>query len=124
MRYLIASVIIAVSGCLASGSIAEGIKWNFADGDQRVTGEFVKNLVLGKKLRYDKAGTEHYNSDGSYMFTYQKEKWIPKGYEFFEDGMRCLDYRNGLRCDMYVVNSKKLVMINSQGYRYVAKITK
>ena len=125
-------MIAATAGFIAIGGAADAkcsnkaIKqnWNFQSDDVRISGKFLEKTVIGKLVSYGDEGTEHYGADGSYFYKSNEGKWDAKGVVYYKDGSRCLDYANGPRYDMYVVNNKRLVLINGHGGRLEAKIAK
>ena len=98
-------------------------EWNTQAGDVRVSGDFVRDTVLGKKVRFEDA-YEHYRNNGSYRFRDGGgNTHNPNGYVFYADGTRCLNYDRP-RYDLYVVRDQQLVLINMQGGRFTAKLTR
>jgi len=97
--------------------------WNVQAGDQRVSGEFVQQTVLGKKVRFEDA-YEHYRQNGSYVFRSGGGNTSrPDGYVFYPDGSRCLNYDRP-RYDLYVVRDQQLLLINMQGGRFSTRLTR
>lgn len=97
--------------------------WAVQAGDQRVTGDFVRQTVLGHKVRFEGA-YEDYKKNGGYVFKDGNgNTYNPDGYVFYADGTRCLNYPEP-RYDLYVVRDQKLVLINRLGERFTARLTK
>jgi len=121
--------VLAITSALSTSAFAACSEhpiqhdWGTKTGDTRVSGDFVKETVFGKKVRYE-SGTEHYRKNGSYQFTRGTEKFNPEGYVFYPDGSRCLNYPEDPRYDLYVVRDQKLVLINMRGGRFTARITR
>ena len=98
---------------------ANAFDWNIKNGDQRVTGKQVKSMVFGKIVKFKDGSKEHYKANGTYVFQDNSKTYPPVDYKFFKDGKRCMYFDGGgRRCDMYVMNNGKLVLINAQGKRY------
>lgn len=118
-----------VTGLLAGAaqadcpSSAPRTSWNVQAGDQRVSGSYVEKLVTGHKVRFDYGGYETYGANGSYSYKDSTGTYGADSVRFYGDGVRCIGYSNGARFDLYVVNGGKLVLINSEGERYVTRIT-
>jgi len=114
-----------VLGAGAAGAACPGKapakKWNTQAGDQAVDHKWLEKTLSNKKVVYSSGGTEHYRKNGSYRFTAGGQKYNAGGYQFYSSGVRCIAYSEP-RFDRYVVNGGKLVLINWQGERYVAKV--
>ncbi len=103
------------------------LKWNVHSADQTVDAAFLGKTLVGKRVRYNFGGvksTESYQSDGGYTYKDGSGTYAPKGYTFYSNGVRCLDYPRGPRFDRYVVANNKLILINQQGGRFEGKILK
>ena len=122
-----AAAAIAIAGTAGAECASSPIKhsWNVHDGDQRVSGEFVSNYLVGKRAKYqENSGVEIYGSDGSYTFQDKGGTHNSNGYVFYGDGSRCIDYGDVPRYDLYVVREGKFILINVKGGRSEARITK
>ncbi len=126
---LFVAVAAAVTSALATSAFAACSEtpivhdWNTQAGDIRVSGDFVRDTVFNKKVRYEDA-FEHYREDGSYRFRDGGgNNHVPNGYVFYPDGTRCLNYDRP-RYDLYVVRDRQLVLINMQGGRFTARVTR
>ncbi|MCA0872353.1 hypothetical protein LCL97_16080 [Seohaeicola saemankumensis] len=118
-----AAVLVAAAPAFAAcPDKAPRIKWNTHSGDQRVNDAYLQKLLPGKKVRFD-SGYESYNKNGSYTFRAGSQKHDAPSYRFYKDGSRCINYANP-RFDLYVVNDKRLILVNAQGGRYQGKVTK
>lgn len=89
--------------------------------DQEVDARWLEKNLAGRKIIYDGGDTEHYKPDGSYSFRSNGRSYQAPGYRFYENGIRCIDYQSP-RFDYYVVNNKRLIVINQQGGRFVGRL--
>jgi hypothetical protein len=96
-------------------------KWNIQSGDQRVDAAFLSANLSGKRVRYRGDGTERYHKDGSYSYQSEGLVWPAPSYKFYSNGVRCIDYPTP-RFDLYVVNNKKLVLVNMQDWRGIGRV--
>ena len=114
MRYL------ALIICLAAGPVsAEG--WALRPGDIPLGRDELAALA-GRTLTFYDGGQSRYSAGGAYSFTYSAENGGGTAfgtYRIAEDGSICVDFRNGFsRCDLYVRNGDRLILINEKGERY------
>lgn len=112
---------VAVAAC---GTRPPVNNWNTQSGDQRVSGDYLQSLLAGKKVKFKSVGTEHYRADGTYAFRFEGQTSRAPGYRFYPDGIRCIDYPQQPRYDLYVVRDQQLVLINWVGGRYPARVTR
>ncbi|MEV8465859.1 hypothetical protein AB0T83_03575 [Fluviibacterium sp. DFM31] len=121
----LACLAISAAPALAGGCPANAPKmgWNIQSGDQRVSGDYLQNLLTGKKVKYGSEGTEVYKTDGSYAYLAGGKSYAAPAFRFYANGTRCIDYSSP-RFDLYVVRDKKLVLLNAQGNRLAGQVTK
>ena len=98
--------------------------WNLQAGDKRVTGAYLGKMLTGKKVRFKEGGTEVFAADGGYTYKLDGKSYRSNGFRFYANGIRCIDYPNDPRYDLYVVNGGKLMLINRVGGRYVGQVQK
>lgn len=110
--------------CQNSAPSSAAYKSAMKSGDKTVSVKWIKTNLVGRKVDFGKIGSENYIADGSYFYKTRDAKFTPKGYKFYNNGMRCLDYANGPSYDKYVVNDGKLFLINGVGERIQAKLRK
>ncbi|MBO9453467.1 hypothetical protein J7426_24625 [Tropicibacter sp. R16_0] len=90
-------------------------------GDQRVNAAWLEKNLSGRKIVFPSGEFERYWDNGSYSYHSGGQKWAANSYKFYDSGMRCIGYSTP-RFDLYVVNGGKLVLVNQNKERYVAKI--
>lgn len=119
-----AAIVVAAAPVFAScPDNPPRIKWNTHSGDQRVNDAYLQKLLPGKKVKFGSDGTEVYKKNGSYTYRTSKGNFDAPNYRFYKDGTRCINYANP-RFDLYVVNDKRLILINAKGWRGEGKVTK
>ena len=115
MRYILLffAIVGTSSASLAAcpSSTPDVSRFNTIDGDQRVNASWLEKPLVGKQLAFT-AGTEHYNTDGTYQFKKGKKTLgEAPSYRFYDNGFRCIDYPSPW-FDLYVVNAGKLVFLH------------
>jgi hypothetical protein len=91
--------------------------------DQRISGDQLKALVHGKTVHYPDGGRETYAADGSYLYVEPNgTRWPAPKVTYAPDGRRCMTYPERTRCDLFVVNDRRLVVINWRGTRSPVRI--
>ena len=111
----------AFAGC---PRMAPKISFPLSKGDQKVSGKFVKKLVVGKKLNYGGTGSSFYLTNGKYYWEQGNKRTYSEDYKFYKNGVRCFDYEGDLSFVKFVVNDKRLVAIQKDGGRYIGRISK
>ncbi len=99
------------------------IDWNIQSGDQHVSGDYLADLLVGNKVRYDDGGTENYRTNGKYVYKLGSSTYKADDFRFYPDGVRCIGYPNFTRFDRYVVREGALWMIADGGSRFKAQVT-
>lgn len=78
--------------------------------------------LAGQTLTFYDEGQSTYSAGGAYSYTYSAANGGGTAfgtYSLAEDGSVCVKYRNGFsRCDLYVRNGERLILINQKGERY------
>ncbi len=100
---------------LATPALAD---WQTRAGDVPVDPE----TLMGRTLTFYDDGQSRYSAGGSYSFTYGVQNGGGTAYGVYrvvDDGSICVDFRNGFsRCDLYVMNAGRLLLITQDGARY------
>lgn len=120
---LITAMMTAGAAIASCPNEAPEMKWNAHSGDIRVGAKYLQKLLEGKKVKYDRRGTEVYNIDGRYFFLAANGEFEAPSFKFYDDGTRCINYPNP-RFDMYVVNENRLIIINPEGERLHGRLLK
>ena len=88
-------------------------------GDHRLTGDELVALTAGNTLTFYDDGQSRFSVGGSYSYSYASGATAFGRYEIGQDGQICVQYRNGFsRCDVYVRNSGRLVLLTARGERF------
>ena len=111
-----------VLAVLASPVAAEG--WNLRDSDQVLDADALARIADGGSLTYYDDGVSQFSAGGAYSYTYANNGGTAFGsFRVQTDGVICIDYRNGFsRCDLYVRNGGRLVLLTEDGERYPVKM--
>lgn len=121
--YLFAAVFVTQNAFASCPSSPPVVIWNTHDGDQRVNADFLQRVLAGRMVKYGREGTEFYFRNGTYMYRTSGGEFEAPTYKYYDDGSRCINFVNP-RFDLYVVNDRRLIMINVEGGRLEGKITK
>ncbi len=80
------------------------------------------DALAGRTLTFYDDGRSKYSAGGAYSYTYSAVNGGGTAfgtYSVAEDGSICVQYRNGFdRCDLYVRNNGRLILITEKGERY------
>lgn len=104
---------------LAPAASAEG--WALRTGDMPFAREELDGLP-GRSFQFFDGGESLYGRDGVYSYTYSPENgggtaWGT--YRINGDGSICVDFANGAsRCDLYVRNGSRVILITEKGDRF------
>lgn len=105
-------------------STATAQDWNLRDTDVVLDADALGLIADGGSLTYFDDGVSLFSAGGSYSYTYANNGGTAFGrFRVEGQGQICIDYRNGFsRCDMYVRNAGRLVLLTENGERYPIKI--
>lgn len=89
-------------------------------GDTRLSQVELQDLINGQTLTYYDDGQSKYSVGGSYSYTYANNGGTAFGrFKVGADGKVCIAFANGFgRCDLFVQNSGRLVMLTEKGERF------
>ncbi len=96
-------------------------------GDVVIPADALDTRLRGQELIFFDDGVSHFYNDGRYTYAYDLgEGGYAYGYfEVTGDGTVCIDYVNGFaRCDAYVENNGRLIMITQDGDRFPIRTTR
>ena len=111
MRFLIFALLCPVAA-LAS-------EFTLLDQDVALTREEVLALTHNRQVIFYEGGQSRYSVGGAYSYTYQGGGTAFGRFEVGQDGVVCIDFRNGRsRCDQFVHSHGRLVMITQSGDRF------
>ena len=108
---------------LLAGSAAAG-NWNLRDSDQVMDADALARIADGGSLTFFDDGMSLFSAGGAYSYTYANGGGTAFGrFRVQDGGVICIDYRNGFgRCDKYVRNAGRLVLLTEDGERYPVKV--
>lgn len=94
--------------------------WALRDGDSALNGVAVSALIQGQTLVFYDDGQSKFSAGGAYSYTYANGGGTAFGaYDVADDGTVCIAFRNGFsRCDRYVQNGARYVMLTEKGERF------
>ena len=110
-----------VLAVLASSAAAQ--EFNLRTSDVVLDASALALIADGGSLTYFDDGVSLFSAGGAYSYTYANGGGTAFGRFRVEEGGRiCIEYRNGFeRCDMYVRNGGRLVLLTAGGERYPVK---
>lgn len=97
--------------------------WNLRTSDEVLDETSMARIADGASLTYFDDGISLFSVGGSYSYTYANDGGTAFGrFRLENNGVICIDYRNGFgRCDKYVRNAGRLVLLTEDGQRYPVK---
>ncbi len=111
--------IIATFFALVIALPASASDWNIRPWDTPLTPAWVRANIVGQSITLIDGGTAHYRADGRYSYVYNGGNTFDGAYEVAPDGSICVTFESGaLRCDLYVKQGARLMMITEDGGRY------
>lgn len=108
----------AIAECPAESPVK---KWNTHDGDLTLNKVDLEKRLVGRIVKISNSGSEFYRRSGEYRYTEKGQKFHAPSYKIYSNGVRCIDYDKP-RFDKFVVNNKRLIMIDAQGGRFETKV--
>ncbi|SLN29929.1 hypothetical protein PSA7680_01408 [Pseudoruegeria aquimaris] len=117
MRSLALMMVVSAGTALAQP--APGVR----EGDTLYGAADLAALLSGQAVTFFDGGTARYAADGSYSYAYEGSDQLWTGtWEAGEGSAVCVAFDNGFaRCDIYVSDGSRLVLITEQGDRFPAQ---
>ncbi|WP_108852754.1 hypothetical protein [Albidovulum aquaemixtae] len=113
-----AAILVILS--LVQPAFAEG--WGMKSGDVVFTKAELSEFIAENEVRFYDGGHSEYGPDDAYAYVYEGGDRAEGRYRIEEDGSVCVDFRNGWsRCDLYVRNGGRVLLIDEKGDRYPLK---
>lgn len=113
MRLDVLGILIFVSAA------AQAQTWSDRAGDAALTGAALRHALLGRTHVFFDGGQARFSDGGAYSYTYGSGGTAFGTFEIFDDGRVCTVFRHGFeRCDRYVVNAGRLVLLTEDGLRF------
>ena len=106
--------------CLLSASAPlRAEDWKMMPGDQLLAQRDLTQRVSGQSLVFYDQGQSDFGLDGSYNYTYGAGGDNRGRYIVGTDSTICITYDTGAsRCDLYVLNRSRLVVVTEDGMRF------
>ncbi|MCT4554820.1 MAG: hypothetical protein N4A53_09060 [Pelagimonas sp.] len=115
MRWILALTLSLMPG------LATAQDFPTRDGDVPFTRDDLLVRLRGADLVFYDNGVSRYYEDGRYSYTFYGDEQESAGgyYEVREGGIVCVEFITGqARCDKFVMNGARLVLIDQKGDRY------
>ena len=98
---------------------ANAQNWKLRDSDTRLNSGQLAEALVDQRIIFFDNGESRFSADGAYSYTYDQGGTAYGRYTIGEDSTVCIAYDNGFsRCDMYVRNGSKLVLLTEDGLRF------
>lgn len=112
MRYALLAMTVWAAPCMAQD-------WALRDGDTALSAPEMAERIVGHTLVFYDNGQSRFSPGGSYSYTYDGGRTAFGTFSVQPDSVICIAYRNGWsRCDKYVLNSARLVLLTEDGERF------
>ncbi|MDU8910215.1 hypothetical protein [Aestuariicoccus sp. MJ-SS9] len=111
---------LAVCFALLAASAAQAQDWGLRDSDRRLSPQELQEALSGRIVAFYDDGRSEYYDDGRYTYTYARGGGTAYGYwSVNQDGAVCVAFVTGAeRCDLYVRDGERLVLLDQNGDRY------
>jgi len=108
---------IALFLCLPLATNAQS--WKLRDNDIRLDPHQLTDALVDQRIVFFDNGESTFSPDGAYSYTYDQGGTAYGRYTISDDSTVCIAYDNGFsRCDMYVRNGERLVLLTEDGLRF------
>ena len=113
--------VLLLAICAAGPVVAQD--WNLRGSDAILDAAAMARIADGGSLRFYDDGLSRFSAGGAYSYTYANDGGTAFGrFRVEAEGIICIDYRNGMsRCDKYVRNDGRLVLLTTNGERFPVK---
>ncbi|WP_147126348.1 hypothetical protein [Shimia ponticola] len=110
--------LILVLAMLASAASAQGLR----DGETVLSAADMVDTLKGHTHEFHDGGRSFFSITESYSYTYPDGGIAYGRYEIRDGGVVCTFFNHGFeRCDTYVRNGNRLILINQDGLRFPVK---
>ena len=93
--------------------------WAMRAGDAPLSRAELEALLGAPALRFYDGGRSEYGPGSAYAYVYSNEDRAEGRYRIEADGSVCVDFVNGFsRCDLYVRNGGRVLLLDEKGDRY------
>lgn len=102
--------------------MARPADWALKPGDVPYSAAELAERLEANVLRFYDGGRSEYGPGDRYAFVFADETRVSGTYSIAADGSVCIDFDNGAaRCDLYVRNGARELLIDAKGDRYPVK---
>lgn len=117
MRLVTALLITALATPAGQAGATE---WQTKEGDRLLDRDELETILRGHEVEFHDGSRASYGADGSYGYLYAGDDSAHAGrFETGEDSAVCVTFENGAaRCDLYVMNGARLILITESGLRF------
>ena len=116
MKKLCLALLIAASSAPAQEPAQE---WAMRNGDALFSRAKLQERLAGQTLTFYDDGQSRFGPNGGYSYTYGVGGTAFGVYEIGEDSTVCIAFDNGAsRCDLYVMNTARLIVVTEEGQRF------
>lgn len=107
---------------LIYGFPVQADNWKTRPFDARLSAQELSDILSGHVLTFHDGGTSAFGKDGRYTYTYGGGgTWLGE-YIVGADSTACVTFVTGVsRCDLYVMDNTRLVVITADGQRFPIK---
>jgi hypothetical protein len=99
--------------------IAAASDWQLRPGDQKYGAAELARRLDGQTLEFHDGGRSRYGPGNAYVYIYADEESVPGVYAITDKGEVCVTFLRGARrCDLYVRNGGREILIDENGDRY------
>lgn len=112
-------IIALFPGLIALALPATAMEWVLKPGDQPYAAADLAARLDGQTLSFYDGGRSEYGPGDAYVYVYAGEGRVPGSYRITGAGEVCVEFAHGARrCDLYVRNNGRDILIDEKGDRY------
>lgn len=112
-----------LSTLLMLGLPAHAADWALQSGDQVFDVAAMADRLRDREIGFHDGGKSVYGPGAQYAYVYSDGRPVPGVYRIADDASVCVDFDNGWsRCDLYVTNGGRLILITEDGDRFPVKL--
>jgi len=101
---------------------ADAAEWNLRPGDEPFSPSALAAFFASTEIQFYDGGRSEYGPGEAYAYVYSNEDRAEGRFRIEDDGSVCVDFVNGFsRCDLYVRNGTRVILIDEKGDRFPLK---
>lgn len=106
-------------GLLALALPAAAMEWTLKPGDRPYAAAELAARLDGHTVSFYDGGRSEYGPGDAYAYVYSDDDRVPGTYRITDAGEVCVEFAHGARrCDVYVRNNGRDILIDEKGDRY------